>query len=137
MQGPHKNPHSGRCNGGMEKMTDAEFLDEYVEQMIAILEDALKHDGAAPPVAEDARALNIRKAIIANIENVERWKQIRLGSDPEQFKASHVALMSKSAEVRANLETHLNMCRAWYSIHYPCPYCGEPDERAQRPPVLL
>ena len=70
----------------MEKMTDAEFLDEYVEQMIAILEDALKHDGAAPPVAEDARELNIRKAIIANIENVERWKQIRLGSDPEQFK---------------------------------------------------
>jgi len=118
-------------------MTDAEFLDEYVEQMIAILEDALKHDSLAPPVPEDAREREIRRSISANIENLEWWKQIRTGSDPEQFKASHVALMSKSAEVRANLETHLNMCRAWYSIHYPCPYCGEPDERAQRPPVLL
>jgi len=118
----------------MEKMTDAEFLDEYVEQMIAILEDALKHDGVAPSVSEDASE---RKTVVANIENLEHWKQIRLGSDPEQFKASHVALMSKSAEVRGNLETHLNMCRAWYSIHYPCPYCGEPDVRAQRPPILL
>jgi hypothetical protein len=40
-------------------MTDAEFLDEYVEQMIAILEDALKHDSVAPPVPEDAREREI------------------------------------------------------------------------------
>lgn len=109
-------------------MTDAEFLDDYVEQMIAILEDALKHDGVAPALTDDAREIEIRRAIGVNTEHLDQWRQIKMECDPEDFKASVVMSMSKFPAIRTSFETHLKMCRSWYSMHYPCSYCGDgPD----------
>ncbi len=118
-------------------MTEAEFLDLYVDKIVEVLQAILRHDSIAPPNSNDNIELKMRAAMVASIGNLNRWQAIQSGADGGDFKEAACVGISCSLEFRRSMEELFKVADNWINNHQrTCSYCNLSDRDSAVPPIF-